>query len=66
MIANLDDIFQVIREMPKPETKKGEQEEKQILTLIHKEDNLTDLLFQFVAAGYSWVWSDHGSQAGAQ
>ena len=24
-----------------------------MLTLIHKKDNLTDLLFQFVAAGYS-------------
>ena len=63
MIANIDDILQVIREMPKPvltpkgrdqgETKKDDKEEKQILTLIHKEDNLTDLLFQFVAAGYS-------------
>ena len=63
MITNIDEILQVIREMPKPvltskgrdqgETKKGEKEEKQILTLIHKEDNLTDLLFQFVAAGYS-------------
>ena len=53
MLANIDDILQVIREMPKPEKKKDDKEEKQILTLIHKEDNLTDLLFQFVAAGYS-------------
>ena len=53
MIANIDDILQVIREMPKPETKKGEKEEKQILTLFHKEDNLTNLLYEFVAAGYS-------------
>ena len=45
MIANIDDMLQVIRDMPQPE-------EKQIVTLIHKEDNLTDLLFSFVAAGY--------------
>jgi hypothetical protein len=38
MIANIDEILQVIREMPKPETKKGEKEEKHILTLIHKKD----------------------------
>ena len=49
MIANVDDILQVIRETPKPEDPK----EKQILNLIHKEDNLTDLLYQFVGAGYS-------------
>ena len=49
MIANIDDILQVIRNMPQPEDPK----EKQILTLIHKEDNLTDLLYQFVGAGYS-------------
>ena len=35
--------------MPKPEDPK----EKQVLTIIHKEDNLTDLLYQFVGAGYS-------------
>jgi len=40
MIRNIDDILQVIREMPAPEDPK----EKQVLTLIHKEDNLTDLL----------------------
>ena len=28
MIANVDDILQVLREMPKPETKKGEKERK--------------------------------------
>ena len=49
MITNIDDILQVIRNMPQPEDPK----EKQILTLIHKEDNLTDLLYQFVDAGYS-------------
>ena len=49
MITNIDDILQVIRNMPQPEDPK----EKQVLTLIHKEDNLTDLLYQFVGAGYS-------------
>ncbi len=29
------------------------QNKKQVLILIHKEDDLTDLLFQFVGAGYS-------------
>ena len=48
-IANIDNILQVIREMPAPEGPK----EEQVLTLIHKEDNLTDLLYQFVGAGYS-------------
>ena len=48
MIAHIDDILQVIRNMPPPEDPK----EKQVLTLIHKEDNLTDLLYQFVGAGY--------------
>ena len=49
MIATIDDILQVVREMPAPEDPK----EKQVLTLIHKMDNLTDLLYQFVGAGYS-------------
>ena len=49
MIGNVDDILQVIREMPAPEDPK----EKQVLTLIHKEDNLTDLLYQLVGAGYA-------------
>ena len=49
MIATIDDILQVVRETPAPEDPK----EKQVLTLIHKEDNLTDLLYQFVGAGYS-------------
>ena len=49
MITQVDDIMQVIRDMPKPEDPK----EKQVLTLIHKEDNLANLLYQFVEAGYS-------------
>ena len=49
MIATIDDILQVVREMPAPEDPK----EKQVLTLIHKRDDLTDLLHQFVGAGYS-------------
>jgi len=49
MIGNIDDILKVVREMPAPEDPK----EKQVLTLIHKEDNLTDLLYQFLDAGYA-------------
>ena len=49
MITNIDDIWQGIRNMHQPEDPK----EKQILTLIYKEDNLTGLLYQFVGAGYS-------------
>ena len=49
MIANADDIIDVIRNVPKPEAPKVTQ----VLTLIHKEDNLTDLLCQFVGAGCS-------------
>ena len=41
MIANVDDILNALRNVPKPEDPK----EKQVLTLIHKEDNLTDLLY---------------------
>jgi len=49
MITTIDDILQVVRDMPKPEDPK----EKQILTIIHKDDNLTDLLYQLIGAGYS-------------
>jgi hypothetical protein len=49
MISDVDDILRVIREMPPP----TDDKEKQILSLIHKDDNLTDLLFSFVAAGYA-------------
>ena len=49
MFANIYDILNVIRIVPTPE----EPKEKQVLTLIHKEDNLTDLLYQFIGAGYS-------------
>ena len=49
MITSIDDILQVVRDMLKPEDPK----EKQVLTIIHKEDNLTELLYQFVGAGYS-------------
>ncbi len=44
MMRDIDDILQVIRDMPAPEDPK----EKQIFTLIHREDNLTDLLYQLV------------------
>ena len=49
VLANIDDIPAVIRNVPKPEDPKV----KQVLTLIHKEDNLTDSLYEFVGAGYS-------------
>ena len=47
VIANIDDILQVVRDMPKPTDLK----EKQILTIIHT-GYLTDLLYQLVGAGY--------------
>ncbi len=49
MITNIDDILQVSGDMPKPEDAK----EKQVLTVIRKEGNFTDLLYQFVGAVYS-------------
>ena len=49
MITTIDDILQVVREMPKPE----DPTEKQVLTLIHKQDDLLALLDEFVKAGYS-------------
>jgi hypothetical protein len=49
MITNIDDILEVVRALPAPD-KKGD---KQILTLIHREDDLLKLLYQFVEAGYS-------------
>ena len=49
MISNVDDILDVIRNTPEPE----DPDEKLILNLIHKQDNLTDLLYQFTSAGYS-------------
>ena len=49
MIANVDDILQVIRDFPKPE----HPDEKQMLNLIHRDDNLTELLYQFIDVGYS-------------
>ena len=49
MITAIDDVLQAVRDMPKQEGPK----EKQILTIIHKDDNLTDLLYQLIGAGYS-------------
>jgi len=47
MINNIDDILEIMRNTP--ETK----EEKQYIKLIHKEDDLTELLHEFIKAGYS-------------
>jgi hypothetical protein len=41
--------LQVICDIPKSERPK----KKPVLTLIHKQDSLTNLLYQFVEAGYS-------------
>ena len=65
IIANIDDILGVIRDMPKQEDSK----EKQALTLIRREDNLTDLLYQFaggrlLSGRELRVWPDHSSQDG--
>ena len=49
MITTIDDILQVVRDMPSPANK----DEKGVLTLIHKDDDLLVLLNEFVKAGYA-------------
>ena len=49
MIDSIDDILKIAREIPKPKPK----EEKPIISLIHRKDNLTDLLYELINAGYS-------------
>jgi hypothetical protein len=49
MIASIDDILEVLRDVPPPE----DDDKKQVVNLIHKEDDLVGLLFNFIQAGYS-------------
>ena len=44
MIDNIDDILHIL---------KTSEEKDQFIKLIHREDNLTDLLYQLTDAGYS-------------
>jgi hypothetical protein len=44
MIDNIDDIFHIL---------KASEDKEQFIKLIHREDNLTDLLYQLTDAGYS-------------
>ena len=48
-IDNVDDILRIAREIPKPKAK----EDKPIISLIHRKDNLTDLLYELINAGYN-------------
>ena len=49
MITTIDDILEVVRDMLPP----AEKGDKQIITLIHRDDDLLKVLYQFVEAGYS-------------
>ncbi len=44
MIDNIDDILRIL---------KGCDDKEQFIKLIHREDNLTDLLYHLTDAGYS-------------
>ena len=45
MIDNIDDILQIL--------KASEEGKDQFIKLIHRKDDLTDLLYQLTDAGYS-------------
>jgi hypothetical protein len=49
MISSIDDILQVLRDLPPP----ADEKEKQVLNLIRKNDDLVGLLFSFIQAGYT-------------
>ena len=49
MIDNVDDILRIAREISKTKA----NEEKTIISLIHRNDNLTDLRCELINAGYN-------------
>ena len=53
MISNIDDILNVVKEMGPAELDAKGIPITRLMSLIHKEDNLTDLLYQFIGAGYA-------------